>query len=153
VHLHLNGPLKGKATFQDFQKIKGSHTDFFKLNPEYYGKPYCYYYGTQWWHDGENYATMAAVKHNVCTDQVTYWSSPETYIGEPYFIPAPNGDEDEGILVFMAIDGNTGKSTLKTLDGKTMQEVDGTSFSLEGHIPFTAHGNFFPSVKETAIVV
>jgi len=59
VHLHLSGPLAGQATYQDFSKIDGSHTDFYKLNPAHYGKPYCYYYGTQWWHDGANYASMA----------------------------------------------------------------------------------------------
>jgi len=155
LHLHMAGPLKGEATYQDFSKIEGSHTDFFKLHTEFYGKPYCYYYGTQWWHDGENYASMAVVKHNVCTDQVIYWSSPNVYIGEPYFIPTPQGDDDEddGLIVFLALNGTTGKSTMKSLNSKTLQEVDGTSFSLDGHIPFTAHGHFFHSDQPTATVV
>merc|ERR1712194_544256 len=92
VHLHLSGPLAGSATYEDFSKIDGSHTDFYKLNPAHYGKPYCYYYGTQWWHDGTNYASMAVLKHDMCSDSVTYWSSPSTYVGEPFFIPAPAGE-------------------------------------------------------------
>jgi len=93
------------------------------------------------------------MKHDMCSDTLTYWSSANTYVGEPFFIPAPAGDEDEGALVFVALDGSTGQSTLKVLDAKTMSEIDGTKFDLDGHIPFTAHGNFFPSTATPSITL
>jgi len=145
IHLHLSGPQSGQAVFQDFTKIAGSHTDFYKTNPAYIGMPYCFYYGTQWWHDGLDYTSMAIMKHDLCTDTTMYWTRPGHYVGEPFFIAGPSGDEDDGILIFVALDGLNRRSTLVTLDAKSMQQVNGTAFELEGHIPFTAHGNFFPS--------
>jgi carotenoid cleavage dioxygenase-like enzyme len=155
VHMHTSGPLKGQATYQLFDKIPGSHTDFFRVNPKHIGLPYCYYYGTQWWHDGVNYANMAILKHDLCTDTSTYWSAVDHYVGEPFFIPNPNAvAEDDGILVFVALDGPNRRSKFVSVDAKTMTEVDGATIELEKHIPFTAHGNFFPNkaVPNTLLV-
>lgn len=152
VHMHLSGPLAGKATFQLFDKVPGSHTDFFRLNPNNIGLPYCYYYGTQWWHDSVNYANMAIMKHDLCTDTTTYWTATDHYVGEPFFIPNPSAtDEDDGVVIFVALDGPNRRSKLVTIDAKTMTEVEGASIELKTHIPFTAHGNFFPA-KATALV-
>ena len=87
---------------------------------------------------------MAVLKHNLCTGARTYWARDQVYVGEPYFIPQPSGREDEGLVVFVALDGPLRRSRLVTLDATTMQEVPGTSVLLDRHIPFTAHGNFFP---------
>eukprot|EP00930_Biecheleria_cincta_P024271 TRINITY_DN17381_c0_g1_i1.p1 TRINITY_DN17381_c0_g1~~TRINITY_DN17381_c0_g1_i1.p1 ORF type:complete len:528 (-),score=76.95 TRINITY_DN17381_c0_g1_i1:162-1745(-) len=144
LHLHLSGPLQGKATFSDFHQIAGSTSDFFRINQRQIGLPYCFYYGTQWFHDGNTYANMAVVKHDVCTDTKTYWSSPNVYVGEPFMIPSPSGAEDDGVVVFVALDGQHGHSMYVTLDAKTMRELNGTRVDLPSHIPFTAHGDFFP---------
>jgi len=154
VHMHLSGPLTGKATYQTFNKIPGSHTDFFKMNPKLIGLPYCYYYGTQWWHDGVNYANMAIMKHNLCTDTSTYWTATDHYVGEPFFIPNPDAvDEDDGVVVFLALDGPNRRSKFVTIDAKTMQEVDGTEVHLSTHIPFTAHGNFLPNLPYSGVIL
>lgn len=152
VHMHFAGPLAGKATYQTFSKIPGSHTDFFRLNPGYIGLPYCYYYGTQWWHDSMSYANMAIMKHDLCTDTTTYWTGTDHYVGEPFFIPNPDAvDEDDGVVVFVALDGPNRRSKFVTIDAKTMQEVDGTEVHLGTHIPFTAHGNFLPAAEVGSI--
>merc|ERR1711920_797791 len=88
---------------------------------------------------------MAIRKHNVCNDKRVYWSRPDTYPGEPFFIPSMLGEEDDGVVVFVALDGRTRKSIFVMLDGKTMKELD--VIELPGVIPFTAHGNFFPKTK------
>jgi carotenoid cleavage dioxygenase-like enzyme len=147
VHMHFSGPLAGKTTYQTFKKIPGSHSDFFRLNPNHIGLPYCYYYATQWWHDSSNYANMAIMKHDLCSDTTSYWSATDHYVGEPFFIPDPAGmHEDDGVLVFVALDGPNRRSKFMTLDAKTMQEVNGTAVHLDTHIPFTAHGTFFSDV-------
>lgn len=149
VHMHLFGSRAGETSVVDFRQTQGSSTDFFRMNPDYVGLPYCFYYSTQWWHDGENYASMAIQKHDLCTDTKLYWKRANVFVGEPLFIPSPSGEEDDGVVVFVALDGRVGRSMLMTLDAKTMQEVDGTAVKLAGHIPFTAHGDFFPSTTRT----
>lgn len=145
VHMHFSGPLAGQATFQTFEKIAGSHTDFYRVNPSNVGLPYCFYYAAQWWHDSENYASMAITKHDLCSGEQIYWSSPDVYVGEPMLIPAPGGSEDDGVVIFVALDGSKGTSKFVMLDAKTLKEIDGAGINLDVHIPFTAHGNFIPS--------
>jgi len=144
-HLHMSGPLAGKTTVMNFAKVPNSHSDFFKVNSRYSGKPYCHYYATQWWHDGASYASMAIMKHDVCKDQVTFWKRPNVYPGEPMFVASEKATvEDDGLVVFAAIDGVKRVSMFVTLDAKTMTEINGTDVHLASHIPFTAHGEFFP---------
>ena len=143
LHMHTSGPFAGNTTFIDFEKIPNSHSDFFRINDAYIGLPYCYYYATEWWHDSINYASMAIVKHDLCSDTKTYWARDDVYVGEPYFIQTPGGKEDDGILVFVALDGQQRRSIFVTLDAKTLKDVPNTNVTLPGHIPFTAHGDFF----------
>jgi carotenoid cleavage dioxygenase-like enzyme len=151
VHLHLSGDQEGQLTWQDFPQTPASSSDFFRVNPTHAGKPYCFYYATEWWHDGENYANMAIIKRDVCKgglEDRLYWSRPETYPGEPMFIPS-GGAEDDGVVIFVALDGQTEKTLLVTLDAQTMQELD--VMELPARIPFTAHGQFFPAPKEIVL--
>lgn len=142
--MHMTGPLKGQVTYEIFDQIPNSNSDFERINPRYNGLPYCTYWATEWWHDSVNYASMAVKKHNVCTNTLTYWHQDDVYVSEPYFLPNPTGGEDDGLVLVIALDGKKGNSKLLILDGKTMEEVDGASASLPTHIPFTAHGEFFP---------
>jgi len=153
VHMHFSGPLAGQATFETFEKIEGSHTDFYRVNPSNVGLPYCVYYATQWWHDSVSYASMAVMKHDLCSGERVYWSSPDVYVGEPMLIPKPGGAEDDGVVVFVALDGSKGTSKFVTLDAKTMKEMDSAGIDLDVHIPFTAHGNFFPSSSVSSVVI
>jgi len=138
------------ALSEDFHLALGSRSDFYKINPKYTGLPYCILYATQWWHDGENYANMAVAKKNICTGEETYWSRPNVYVGEPDIIPGPGGEED-GVVTFVALDGAKEKSILVTLDVKTMKEI--AVVELPDRIPFTAHGQFFPTVQMATEVV
>mmetsp|Transcript_42795 Transcript_42795/g.126781 ORF Transcript_42795/g.126781 Transcript_42795/m.126781 type:complete len:543 (+) Transcript_42795:58-1686(+) len=144
LHLHLTGENAGMTTAEDLVPQGERSRDFFKINPAYSGLPYCIYYATEWWHDDKNFASMAILKHNVCTGTKTYWKRPDTYPGEPFFVERGGSKiEDDGLLVFVAIDGKKRRSLFVTLDGRTMREVE--VVELPGHIPFTAHGQFFPA--------
>lgn len=150
LHMHLTGPMKGAVTFEDFVQRPGSMLDFFRINPAYNGLPYCFYWAVEWWHDGQSYASMAILKHDVCTGTKTYWRQENVYVAEPVFVPRPAGEEeDDGIIMVVVLDGQKGKSKLVMLNAKTMTELNGTTAELPTHIPFTAHGQFFPQVTAT----
>jgi carotenoid cleavage dioxygenase-like enzyme len=150
LHFHFSGPQSGEATFEDFDQTAGMQ-DFFRVHPDHVGLPYCIYYATQWWADGENYASMAIVKHNVCTGAKTVWQRPNMYPGEPEMVPGPSGNEEDGVVMFVAIDGEKKASKYVILDAKTFTELEVTE--LPTHIPFTAHGQFVPPIAGRSVVV
>jgi carotenoid cleavage dioxygenase-like enzyme len=150
LHFHFSGPQTGEVTFEDFDQSNGL-SDFFRVHPNYVGVPYCIYYATEWWVDGENYASMAIVKHNVCTGVKTLWQRPHTYPGEPEMVPGPSGNEEDGVVMFVAIDGEKRASKLVILDAETFTELEATD--LPTHIPFTAHGQFVQPLGGRSVVV
>lgn len=153
IKLHLSGDLQGQAIVTKFAGAATAHADFYRMNPMFYGRSYCYFYATEWWHDGSNYASMAILKHNTCDDTQTYWTKSNFYPGEAFFLPTGGDAEDDGVVVFVAIDGDRGASSFITLDAKTMTEIDGASVELPFHIPFTAHGEFISKSAAGAIIV
>jgi len=144
LHMHLAGPLKGQVTFEDLLP-RGRSVDFFQVSPERRGLPYCVYYAVEWWHDDASYLSEAILKHDVCRGARSYWGRPDTYVGEPFFIGSggPGAEEDDGLLVFVALDGQRRRSRLVALDARSLREV--AEVELPGHIPFTAHGQYIPA--------
>lgn len=140
------------ASSSDMALGVGARSDFFRINPKYTGLAYCFVYATQWWHDGENYANMAIVKHDICSGENTYWSRPDVCVGEPMMIPAVDaGAEDAGVITFVALDGKKEKSIFVTLDAASMKEIN--IAELEVFIPFTAHGQYFPETQTVNEIV
>merc|ERR1740130_369585 len=147
LHLHLAGPQKGSVT-REKMSVPGRLTDFFKINDAMAGVPYCIYYAVEWTHDDKTHANMAVLKHNMCNNTKTYWTKEHMYPSEPFFIATGNG-EDEGLLVFVALDGPRGASDFVILDAKTFKEV--AVVQLPVHIPFTGHGQFIPTAAKEAV--
>jgi len=146
LHLHLAGPQVGQTTVQDFPQTPGSHSDFFRVNPKHVGLAYCFYYATEWWHNSVDYANMSVIKRDVCKGGLQdrlFWKRPDTYPGEPIFVPDNSADEDGGVVMFIALDGQREKTLFVILDAKTMTEL--SVVELPTRIPFTAHGQFFSS--------
>jgi len=152
VTMYLTGDKAGQAEIRRFATTWNAHADFYRMNPSRHGQEYCYFYATEWWHDGSNYANMAIMKYNVCDDTTLYWSKANFYPGEPFFVPTGGSGEDDGVVIFIAIDGQRGASSFITLDAKTMSEVDGASVNLPFHIPFTAHGEFISNPASELMV-
>jgi len=151
LHLHLAGPQRGETTVQDLPQTPGSHSDFFRVSPDRIGLPYCFYYATEWWHNSMDYASMAIIKRDVCKgglEDRLFWTRPDTYPGEPVFVPDRSGDEDGGVVLFIALDGQKEKTLFVTLDAKTMKEL--SVVELPTAIPFTAHGQFFASAASSS---
>jgi len=147
---HLNNVTK--KTTVEYVIQTGRGYDFYKINPAFNGLSYCIYYAVEWWHDDKAYASMAVMKHDICHNKMTYWSDTNVYVNEPFFIAGNSGEEDDGTLVFTALDGNTGKSIFIALEARSFKELE--RIQLPSHIPFTAHGSFIPltAAEETVIV-
>lgn len=126
-------------------------TDFTKMNTHYMGKEHCFFWAVQWFSDHKAFASMSVVKHQICGERKTLaWHRPNWYPSEATFLPSsnPNAAEDEGLVVFTALDGANKQSHLVVLDGKTMQPV-----SEVGPFPpigFTTHGEFYKAVHSKA---
>jgi carotenoid cleavage dioxygenase-like enzyme len=147
--LHMNTQTR-KTSVEMFTNDKRDY-DFCKINDAKAGVPYCIYYCVEWYHDDAAYASMALMKHDVCQGTKTYWSAPNVYLNEPFFIPGNSGAEDDGTVIFSALDGQKGKAVFIALDAASLKEVE--RVELKNHIPFTAHGNFVPSARHTTVIV
>ena len=115
------------------------------MNPKYFGKKYKYYYmaGT---------FNPSFYKHSICKvnvdnkQETLVWKENETnYPSEPYFIPNPNGfEEDDGILISAVSDIREGaKDFLLYLNAKTFEEYGRAYF--ENNVPFGLHMTFVPT--------
>eukprot|EP00931_Biecheleriopsis_adriatica_P029357 TRINITY_DN17442_c0_g1_i1.p1 TRINITY_DN17442_c0_g1~~TRINITY_DN17442_c0_g1_i1.p1 ORF type:complete len:531 (+),score=116.10 TRINITY_DN17442_c0_g1_i1:75-1667(+) len=125
---------------------QAGHTDFAKANPLMQSKKHCFYWGVKWFHDSTSYASMAVIKRDVCSDAPELvWHVENWYPSEPTMIPStePGAQEDEGLLIFTALDGPGNQTFLVTVDAHSMEEV-----SKVGPFPrigFTTHGQFYPT--------
>lgn len=150
LHLHLSGPSKGQVT-REVMSPAGRQLDFFKINQFRNGLPYCIYYAVEWFHDDQAYASMAILRHDICQKKRTYWSKKNHYPGEAFFIPTGTSEdaEDNGLLVFVALNGPRGASDFVVLNATTFEEI--ATVELPVHIPFLAHGQFIPGVGRQAV--
>lgn len=79
-------------------------------------------------------------KYDLQTRTVQYWSEPGCYPGEPVFVTAPNGsDEDDGAILSVVLDSQQRQSFLVVLDAATLAE---RARAWMPHIvPFGFHGS------------
>lgn len=122
-------------------------TDFPTINPNYKAKEHCFYWAVEWFAETDSYASMAIVKHDICSGgEKRKWFRKNWYPSEATMVPSNrNGAaQDEGLLLFVALDGEKGETYLMGVDACTMELV-----SEAGPFPriaFTTHGSFYPHV-------
>ncbi len=76
------------------------------------------------------------------TRETHRWSRAGVHPGEPLFVPAPNGgDEDDGVLLSLALDSNADRSVLLCLDATTLTERGRAP--LPHRLPAGFHGQFY----------
>jgi len=150
-------PLKGEG-FPTSEVISDptTKTDFVRINNLYKGKKYCFYWGVEWFTDQKNKAAMAITKYNTCaTGSVAAsklrWNRKNWYPSEPSMVPAPGAAaaEDDGLMIFTALNGHTGETWLIAANASTMETV-----SEAGPFPriaFTTHGEFYPAQGESVL--
>jgi len=106
-----------------------------QINEQYKGKPYSFVYGT-------DIDQKTIYKYNMQTQKIMSWHENGSFVGEPIFVAQPNStQEDNGVLLSVALDAQKKHSYLLILDAQTMQEV--ARALLPHHIPFGFHGKFF----------
>ena len=87
------------------------------------------------------------VKVDVGTRTTRTWSEPDAYPGEPLFVPAPEGQEDEGIVLSVVLDARAERSFLVVLDAATFAER--ARAPTPHPIPFGFHGQFYRDDEPT----
>ena len=106
------------------------------------GKPYRVLWGVGqsegvgWWD------TILRLDLTTLPAPVQRWQEAGCYPGEPVFVPRPGGTgEDDGVLLSVVLNGNTGTSFLLVLDAVSLNEI--ARAAVPHHIPFGFHGNYF----------
>jgi len=144
-------PLKGEG-FPTSEVISDPtmKTDFVRVNKLYHGRKHCFYWGVQWFSDRKSKASMAIVKYDLCSgrppaESKTQWARPHWYPSEAVLAPStePGAAEDDGMLLFTALDGASSQTWLVVVNAKTMEShVEAGPFP---RVAFTTHGEFYPA--------
>jgi len=149
-------PLKGEGVItSEVISDLTVKTDFVRINKLYHGRKHCFYWGVQWWSDHKNKASMAIAKYDLCSNRPPaeskiQWARPNWYPSEAILVPStePGAAEDDGMLLFTALDGTSGQTWLIVVDAKTMEShVEAGPFP---RIAFTTHGEFYPAAAQAS---
>jgi beta,beta-carotene 9',10'-dioxygenase len=114
--------------------------------------PYRYVYGVSNRERPPEEFQNQLVKVDVGSRTAEAWDEPNTYPGEPVFVPALGAreesaaaQEDEGVVLSVVLDANAGRSFLLALDAATFEE---RARAVAPHaIPFGFHGQFYRDGK------
>ncbi len=104
------------------------------------GRDYSYVYGIGQDKKEPDDWPERLVKVGVREGSAQVWREENCYPGEPVFVPAPGGqEEDEGVVLSVVLDVAAGTSFLLVLDAASFEEVA----RVPHHLPFGFHGQFF----------
>lgn len=95
--------------------------DLPRINSNYNCKPHRYVWTMI--DTGKSSFMDSIGKTDMQTGECIRWSMPKQTPSEPVFVPAPGGREDEGWILCVVYDGESGTSYLLCLDAATMVEV------------------------------
>jgi len=126
----------GSVTEQDL--LPGTDIELPTINEYFKGRQNCYAWS--WENNFElptntstgatGFARMAATKFDLCESEKqektirTPFYRPHTYYGETFFVPRPGStQEDDGVVLVPALDGQRGRMALLVLDAATMKLV------------------------------
>lgn len=138
--LHIQGPQAGAVTRERITK-EGRGIEFPKINMLHSTREYCIYYGQEWWHNDEDFASMAVVKHDVCRGSRDYWHRPSYFPMEASFVPRPGAtEEDDGVLLFAGTDGVSGESSFVVVNATSMQTL--VEQPIPVRVTFATHGEW-----------
>ena len=136
-HLPINGD---KATFELLSEVgmELPRINYGRVN----GKMYRYVYAGSYSQEQPYDFMNQLVKLDVETKQTTIWREEGCYPGEPIFVATPQAEaEDNGLILSVVLDGESGTSFLLVLDAASFSEIGRAAVS--HHIPFGFHGQYF----------
>jgi beta,beta-carotene 9',10'-dioxygenase len=106
-----------------------------------YGRHSERHYRYVWGVDGASGWLDRIVKVDVENGTTSLWAEDGCSPGEPVFVAAPGAEaEDEGVLLSVVFDSNSGRSFLLVLDATDLGELARAEAS--HHIPYGFHGQF-----------
>jgi carotenoid cleavage dioxygenase-like enzyme len=106
------------------------------------GRDYQFAYGGSYRKDKPDDFINQLVKVDVKKRQTKTWYEEDCYPGEPVFVADPQTmAEDEGVILSVVLDGNSGTSFLLVLDAASFGEIGRAA--VPHHVPFGFHGQYF----------
>ena len=80
-------------------------------------------------------------------EQQIWSAAPKGFVGEPVFVPRPNGtQEDDGWVLVIVYDAECDRSDVVILDAKNLDSQPVAKLHLKHHLPYGLHGNFTPEI-------
>lgn len=111
-----------------------------RISPARNTQPYRYVYA-QGAPDPDVGLPQRLVKVDLHEGGATSWSAPDTYWGEPVFVPGPAGSaEDDGVVLSVGLDAAIERSKLLVLDGESFEPL--AEAPLPHVVPFDFHGQY-----------
>ncbi|ETN47148.1 uncharacterized protein HMPREF1541_01339 [Cyphellophora europaea CBS 101466] len=133
----------------EYQSPPQSAPELPTINPNYQTKKHRYIYGIS--DTGLSTFADSLVKYDTETHEVKRWSVHGHTAGEAIFVPDPagmDGEEDEGVLLTVVLDGFEGKSYLLILDARSLDTV--AKAHVDGVVGMGFHGLWAGSKAELA---
>jgi all-trans-8'-apo-beta-carotenal 15,15'-oxygenase len=132
----------GKVTSHRFET--GAANEFPRINPQRVANSYRYAYIA----NNESGQEQGLQRRITRVDTVSGAASfhdfgPDGFVGEPVFIPArPGGEEDEGWLITLVFDASEQRTKIVGLDARDIAAKPVFVARLKHHVPFSLHGYF-----------
>ncbi|RAK86752.1 dioxygenase, partial [Aspergillus costaricaensis CBS 115574] len=115
------------------------------MHPAYVTRKHRYMYAVA--DTGKSTLFDSIIKFDNESGETKVWSHHAQSPGEPIFVPNPDGvegdgDEDDGVLLSVVLNGLTGKSYLLCLDARSLVELGRARVA--GPVAFGFHGQYVP---------
>lgn len=113
-----------------------------RINPDYTLKAHRYVYSTL--NRGKSSFMDGIGKTDTQAGTTMVWEQDRHTPGEAIFLPRPGAtEEDDGVILSVVFDGDSGKSYLLCLEASSMKEV--ARASVAGPVPLGLHGLHMPT--------
>lgn len=126
------------------QTLDRRSCEFPAVHPDRVGRPCRYLYLGATHRETGNAPLQAIWKVDLETGDRQLWSAaPRGFVGEPIFVPRPDGTaEDDGWVLVLVYNAEGDRSELVILDARDLNRGAIARLSLKHHIPYGLHGNF-----------
>ncbi|MFI5015784.1 MAG: carotenoid oxygenase family protein [Hyphomicrobiales bacterium] len=134
----------GKVASHGFQT--GNANEFPRINPQRVAGCYRYAYIANNAPGQESGLQQRVTRVDMESGQTVFHDfGPEGYVGEPVFVPARlGGEEDEGYVITLVFDAGGQRTQIVGLDARDVAARPLFVARLKHHVPFSLHGYFAP---------